>query len=340
MSDTVTTLSLLTLAQQYRGDIVATVNRTTALLKMIPIKAGEGKNIAWVPEFDGALAENYADGADAANFGSDAQTSAVLSWGLYRGGIHVTNLALDASASSSTPLGNKQRWAESIVQSCGKLASLVNGKCYTGPGTGTEMSGLDVALADDNTYAGIDRTDSANAKFRATVVDPGVSTAPTLALLRDDIRQVYEACGENPDMAGCAPAVFNKVGGLFDATRRNVVSTSTARGRIELDGGFYVIELDGTMFFKDKDATANKIYYLNSNYVHVEYLPSAEQRMLMAAGVAMVQADDGFGPVPLGFKFEKLAKTGASEKGSVYFTGNIVVKRPNACGVRKNVSTS
>lgn len=336
MTDTVTTLSLVTLAQEFRGDVVRQINRKCATLKMLRIVPGEGKNISWAPEADGALAENYAEGADAANFAADAQSAAYLSWSLYRANIHVTKLAMDGAGSSTSPEGNRQLWARHVTNACAKLASTLNGVVYTGAGTGTTMSGLALAIAADSTYATIDQ--AANSYFQATVVDPGTDTEVTFALIRDDLRKIYEASGMTPDIAACSPAVFNKVGGLFDSTRRQIDSVRGGAGMVKLEFGFQALEVDGTVFFRDKDTTAKCIYYLNTDHVEIQYLPSAEQAMLLEAAGGAVQADDGFGSVPLGFEFEMLAKMGPASKAEVLWTGNLVVDRPNTCGVRKHVS--
>lgn len=336
-----TTVSLVTLAQLYRGDVITQINRQTSLLKHVKITSGEGKNVAWAPEGDGAVAENYSEGADASNFGGDAQTSAILSWALYRSNFHVSNLALDSAASSVDPLGNRALWARNLMNNAGKLGSFINGKMFSGVGTGTEMCGLAEAIGkDDNTYATIDRTDANFAYWKPTIIDPGVLTAPTLALLRDDLRKVYEACGENPDVAVATPAVFNTIGNLFDATRRYVDYVNSARGMQKLSFGFQAIEVDGCVFIRDKDCTANRIYYLNTASMEVQYLPSASQRMVLDAAAVEVVGDDGFGEVPLGFKYEMLAKTGPSEKAEILFQGQLKIERPNRFATRKNVAVS
>lgn len=337
MSDTAQTLALITLAQMYRGDVVRQINRRSQALKILQIRPGEGKNVAFVPEGDGAVAENYSDGADAANFGSDAQASATLSWGQYRANFHVTGLAMAAAATSASPMGNTALWVRNMMNGAAKLASTINGGLFTGAGTGTLIAGFDVAIGNDsNTYAGIDRSSGSNAYFRPTVIDPGTLTAPTFALIRDDLRKIYEASGENPDVAFVPPAVFNAIGGLFDGTRRQVDQIQTARGNIRLDFGFQAVEIDGTMFVKDKDAGANKIYYVNTNHCHVEYLPP-KLPPAAAALAQQVAADDGFGMVPLGMMYEVLAQLGDSYRAQVKSYIQLVVDRPNAFGVRKNV---
>jgi hypothetical protein len=335
MADTPQTLALITLAQQYRGDIVRQINRRVVLLKLLPIVRGEGKNVAWVPESSGAIAENYAEGADAANFGSDAQASAVLPWGLYRAPMHVTKLAMDTARTSSTPEGNKRLWARNIVNSASALAALIEDDAFNGAGTGTLIAGLDVAIGDDtNTYATIVRGTSAY--WKPYVVDPGSATPVTLAQLRTDIGAIYDNCGESPDIAVAPTAVFNKIAGLFDPNRR-WTSIDTARGRVTLDAGYEGIQVDNCMFVKSKDATAGQIYYLNSNYVRFETLPDSEvpNEVLDA-----VESTDGYGSTPLDLSFEPLAKNGPSSRGEVLGTVQLVVDKPKACGVRKNVATT
>ncbi len=339
MTDSITTLDLITLAQEYRGNIVRQINRSTTFLKMVKIVAGEGKNVAWATEADGALGVAYTDGADVTDFSRDVQDSAILTWGLYLSSFHVSQLSMDAAATSATPAGNMALWARNLQNAAAKLAAVVNVACYTGLGTSGLLGGLDVAIGSaTNTYAGINRSTGSNAYFRPIVVDPGSSTAPTMSLLRDDIRQIYESCGENPDLALVNPAGFNKVGSLFDATRRQTVdAVSVARGLIKLDFGFHALEVDGTMFMKDKDATAGSLYYLNTNHIELQYLPSVKMSGLPTAEV---EADDGFGEVPLGMHYEMLAKTGTAEKALVRTQIQMKVERPNSCGVRLHLNTA
>lgn len=339
MADNLTSLSLLTLAQTNRGDVVRQVNRSVQLLKLIPIVTGQGKNCAWAVQNNGALAENYSEGADASNFGGDVQAQAILSWALYRANPHVTQLAMDASATSYDPEGNKQIWARTLTDHGAELAVKLNQECFGGAGTGTTIAGLDVAIGTDtNTYAGIDRTIGANAYWKPNIMDPGAPTSVTFSLIRDDVRIVYERCGRNPDLAMCNPTIFNFIGSLFDDTRRNVEMATTARGGVKLDFGFQALELDGLLFIKERHATANRIYYLQTELMALEVLPSATERQLMEVGALDMSADDGFGPIPFSFHYEMLAKTGASEKAEILSTAQLTVRRPNAFGVRKNVA--
>lgn len=336
MADTVQTLSLIVQAQEYRGDLVRQINRKVVLLKTLPIRRGGGQNIAWAAQSSGHIGESYTEGADAANFGSDAQTPATLQWGLYRSPFHVSQFAMDVAATTMAgPDGDRELWRRNQFDASAALAAYVETQLFSGSGSGKTIFGLDGAIGSTtNTYATIDRT--ANSFWQPYVVDPGSLTAPTLKQIRDDLASIYIQAGEYPDMAVCAPAVFNKVATLFDPNRRWTV-LNTARGKIDLDAGYEGIEVDGCMFLKSKDATANQIYYINSNNVHIETLPDSA---IPAEIRDYPSADDGYGPVPLDMTYELLSKTGPSSKAECRVTCGLVVTRPNSCGVRKNVATT
>lgn len=338
MADNPQTALLIVTAQEYAGNIIRQINRQSQLFKSLLIVRGAGKNVAWSAESSGQLAETHADGADAANFGSDAQTAATLNWALLRSPFRVTDLAQDVAGSSMTPEDVVELWSRNVVNSSGTLASLINTQLFSGNGAASpkEITGLDSAIGSiSNTYATIDR--SSAAYWRPYVIDPGSANQLTLAQIRKDRTAIYTQSGYWPDLALCSPNVFNELGNLFDDNRRYVQQIETARGTVQLNAGFDALMVGGTAFLQDKDATANQIYYLNSNFVELQVLPTANSPSLTEAPNAIVQANDGFGTIPLGFRYKKLATTGSSEKAQVGVTIELAVKRPNACGIRKNV---
>lgn len=341
MADNPQTLSavLAALPQFFRGDIVRTINRRSVLLKILRVSRGRGKNVAWDWEGDGHVAESFNDGDVVSNFGSDALASASIAWGAVRANFRVGDIAAAAAASSEGGISEEllSLVGNNFVGSQTKLASLINGKLFNGT---TDVIGLDTALRADNTYAGVDRTQAANAGFRSTLIDPGALTAPTLDQIRDDITvQIYRACGEQPDIAICSPEVFRKIGSLFEETRRRVDSITTPRGTITLDGSIGAIEFEGCVFFKDKDATQNTIYYLNSNWVEIEYLQQVASSAMPAMAIEMA-LNDGYGPIPLGMRCKKLGVKGASEDFTSQVLMQLKVRKPSACARRVNVATT
>jgi hypothetical protein len=326
------------LAQNYRPKVVRTFNATSILLRTLRIERGAGKNIAWDVENGGAYAENFADGADVSTYGSDVPAPATLQWGLYRANWLLTNLAKSAARSSMSPSDLLRPEGRNLINAIRKLTSTINGVMYTGAGTGTTLAGLNLALDDANTYATINRTTGSNSHFRAKVFDPGTDTEPTLKQIRKDLYDIKDQCGELPDLAFVSSATFLKLCSLFDDVRRwqQDITVNLAKGQVVLDASVGKLQIEGCTFIADKDATAGYVYYLNSNYVHVEYLPS-ESEDIITEEMVQASADDGMGPMPLGMNVYALARAGASRKFTAEVQMNLVVEKPNACGLRKHV---
>lgn len=323
------------LAQNLKDVVTRTFNSTAPTLRMFRMEQGEGKNCAWDVEGTGAIGENFADGADVANTGSDAVQMAKLDWGLYRSNFKITNLAAAAARSSRSPAGLVRPLARSLQNSARKLSSTINGVAYSGAGAGTTIFGLAGGVKDDNTYAGIDRTQAANAGFRAKVIDPGALTDPTIALVRGDLGAIYDICGEKIDVALCNTAIWNKLAAQFTEVRRFTQDVFLGGRQVTLDASVDAIVIDGCVFVKDKDATANAIYYLNSAYVSWEFLPPAVE--ILPEGATMMQLEDSQGGLGLQVAVYPIARLGAAGKFTMEAQLQLKVEKPNACGKRLNV---
>lgn len=342
MADVPVTVALLVLAQNYRGSLVKQINRRCVALRTLKIVPGAGQNVAIGVQKGGALAENYAEGADATNFGSDGEVPVTLNWGLYRAPFHITEHARRVAATTLTPDGVQNLVANKMQSASSALADVINTSIFTGAGTGTLMTGFDGAIGNlTNTYGGIDRTVGANSFWQPYLVNPGSLTALTLALIRTDLGKIRDAGGECPDVAYVSTDVYNIVAGLFDDNRYYTQNIQTARGDIVLDASQRGIIVEGCTFLPDRSAPANTIYYVNSNYVEIQALPPDPRALeeLAAMGGMELLADDGYGAIPLGMVCEKLGRTGASDKYEMLSTVQLIVSRPNSCGVRRNVAT-
>jgi hypothetical protein len=324
------------LAQNFYNEIIRTANRTSVLLRLLRVVQGEGKNVAWPIELDGAIAEDATDGEVVENFGSDDPKDAILAWGFVRSNFRVGDVAAAAAASSRSPMALANLLGRNFMNSVTKWTSTFNSKLFS---SSSGVIGLATAIADDNTYATIDRTSGTYAGFRSTVVDS--AGAPlSLSQIRSDISvRIYKASGFTPDIAVCSPEVFEKVGTLFQEFRRYpqpVTEMTTARGRVTLDASVGAIEFEGCVFFKDKDATADTLYYLNSQFVEIEYLPQVSSGMLQSPEMD-ASADDGRGALPLGLKLKKLGPRGASSDLTLQGIVQLAVRNPQACGKRVNI---
>jgi hypothetical protein len=284
----------------------------------------------------------YLEGADASNFGSDSQSGAILPWAMARANFHVSGLARATAATSGTPAGDRRLWARNMANGLAALASLINGQLYTGNGSAPNLVGLAQAIGSvTNHYAGIDRTTD-------TIWQPnlfnasGPSVALTFDQIRSDLAAIYIACGMRPDLAMVHPNVFRKLTGLFDPQKFYVMQTmdvSTARGKVSLEGGVAGVKFDECTFVEDKDCTDSTIQYLNTDHVRIEYLPDEDMEIPGLEDETMVmQADDGFGQTPMGARLEMLSKSGDADKCECKTYLQLVVDRPNACGVRSNIA--
>lgn len=341
MADTVQTSSLIVIAQNYKDDIVRQINRTATALKLFPASAGEGPGVALVAQGSGVVAESFAEGADAANFGSDSQVAVTIPWARYRGNIHVTGTALAVAASSRTPEGNVRLWARNMVDAVTGVAKLIDTDFFTGSG-GNGLVGLDTAIGSaSNTYGGVDRSQPANAFWRPTVSD-SASAALTFAQIRSDLSAIKIASGQRPDVALVSPATYNKIASLYDPQKMyvyQVVDKVWLAGRSAslLEGGAGGLSFDGCVFVEDAFCPDSTIYYLNSEFVKVEFC-RLDMSNLGGDEAASLQMVDGLGDsVPLGMSFEMLAKNGDSERAMMKVYPQLAVLKPSACGVRKNI---
>jgi hypothetical protein len=348
MADNPLTSALITVAQNYAGDVVRQINRTAALLYLLSptFLAGEGPNAAWVAESSGQIAESFAEGADPSDFGSDSQLPATSPWARYWAPFHVTGTALAVAATSRTPAGNIRLWSRQIVNAGEALAKQLDTDLYTGDGgpsgDGNSLVGLDYAIGSiTNTYATISR--STYSFWQPNLFNTaGPAVALTFDQIRSDMAAIKVASGYRPDVAMVSPNTYRKLADLFDPQRFYVVQTNivaTAASNVTLDGGVMGIKFDGCTFVEDVFCPDNVIYYLNSRYVSIQYLDAQASLAMFPSDEAMVLGGltDGFETIPLGILMELLAKTGDSQKAYLKCYPQLVVLRPNACGKRFNI---
>jgi hypothetical protein len=280
MADTLLTQSLITVAQNYRGDVVRQINRIAPTLALMAptFFPGEGPNIAWVASSSGAIAETFAEGADVANFGSDSQIPATIPWARYRSNYHVSGSAIAVAKRSRSPLSNIQLWAEQYVSATEVLAKMLGADIFTGAGIGSNaLTGLDSAIgSQSNTYAGIVRSgnpplsggvpstsgndfwspylyDASTNPGAGADTDGTAKQSLTQSAIRYDQAQIALACGEKPDLAIVGLNTFNWLRSLFDPQMFYMMSTEPTTNRVvgvpvnsgpTAGGGITTIQLD------------------------------------------------------------------------------------------------
>lgn len=334
------TAALVVLAQNYAGDIVRQFNRRSLLLSLLAKLQGEGKNISWAAEGDGAAAAYVAEGAAAVTPTVDTQAPALLLWSIVRSEFSVTDFAKSAASTSRTPEGNIDLIARNMLNASATLASKINVGLFTGASGQTpgQIVGLAEAIGlDSNTYANIDR--STAVYWRPYVVDPGSATALTKAQIRLDLASIMKKGGVKPNFAFVGPSTLVAVKAVLDPQIMYTVQSQQvmgANGLVNIEAGVSRVDVEGCTFVEDKDCPEGLIYYINTDAVHVEYLPYVQS--FMNDDAMELDATDGVDSLPLGMKVEALARVGSADLVICESQIQLVVKRPNMCGVRKNVA--
>lgn len=345
------TLALLApaLAQTFAPDIVRTWNRTAVLaksLRSVPgVGQGGGKNVAWDVEYSGATANSFAEGSAiaASEFNYDPVTTAILPWGLYRSAFSVSTTQLAAAAAnigSASALGDMV--GERFMGAVTKLISRINQDIFSGTGVDASgnptIVGLDTALQSSGIYAGINK--GTVTEWAGNVsANAGTLRPLTLEILAGAERLVYNAAGKEIDAIFCTPAGHAKYESLFN----DVV-------RIPNDGGGPIRSFQGSsknLFWRgnpvvrDKQASANTFYMLNTSEVELPYLPfpgSAPDRgMLEARGLPSSNGAD-FEQTPLMAHCRALGLRGSAYEFYVEMHVQLRVKRPNEHALIKDIT--
>jgi len=332
MADVPVTTTTQILSEILAPELALAFNRETRLAQILPVRAASNANgPTWVVNTGGSIARTHGDGAAIVDFNSDVDAKASLSWGNYESPFHVTDAALSDAALSANPRATNDQFARLVSESVATLAKKIETDLFSGSGSNS-IIGLDSALDNANTYAGIDRASAAY--FRASEFGSGSLTTLTKAQIRSDLGVITTASGERPNVAICAPAVFCKVADLFEAQRQFTrIDTGTGVANFG-DSGLPTVMIDGCKFVESAGDgyLANNngaIYYLNTNYVHLEVVPYVSSAMGQAVP-----------SVVGGIDIKNLATTSHSRKAVSRIRLQLVVTNPLKFGRRVDINAS
>ena len=328
-------------------------NRLCVGLTMLPIVPGKGKAVNWDASFSGATAGAYTEGSDIGigEYSGDKFVPATLAWGEYRSAFQLSELEINAAASSyGSPSAIVDLFGERILGATTKLASTFNADLYTGTGTGgdsasTNIVGLTTAIAASGAYAGITRgANSSNvyAEWEGNVLsNGGTARALTLDLLETADQNIYTASGSSFDWVLCSPGVFRKYADLFVPAVR---FAGDGRGVVPMGFGATDYFWKGKPVLRDKDCPAGKLFMGNSNpnAIALRVVPKMEtpldvpSRTVMADGMNGTESVSSPTQIPL--RIVPIAKTGTSVKMAVYTQLQLQVKHPNQFAVISDIS--
>lgn len=333
-----------------QDDIIETMNRSCPELQLIRYKPVAQKNLQWDVEFKNAsesAVSAVAEGATVTAFGDDDVIPAVLQFCDYSEAIKATGKALSAARGSAGRGGASELsdlWSQKMLRAVRRLAKNLGRDFWAGPGTGNRMLGLyggstltsGAPLSAAGTYAGIAR--GTYADWAGNVLaNGGVARALTFDLLRAMRKEIYEACGEMPDLIMCDPTQHEAYGKLFGDQRRYVQEITIRGQKIVLDGGYRALEFDGIPIIMSVNHPAGAMTFLNTASVYITALddqPSEANRSpRMVQLQAMPEEQLLSGAVPLQARLNPLAVNGDSYPLQMILYPQVQVEKPNSCGV-------
>lgn len=331
-SDISGALSLFFLSELQRQ-----MNRQTVGLQILPKGFGRGKTHNWDVQFSGAGAAAYTEGADVASGDllQDVTVAASLGWNQYRSAFGVSGLAKATSASSP---GSADELLDLVSMharnSAAKLGSVLNTEIYSGS---ANIVGMDTAFAATGTYAGISK--ATYSEWAGNVsANSGTPRALTKTLMDDVDKDIYRASGMSSDVLITTPEVVVRYEALFDASVRHVnatgeianMSASISSKIIKDRSGFSGYSYKGKPVFRDKDATAGHMYWLNLDYIRMITLPPSGLGQTAVQSMMAALRDEHGAPSGMLGAVEYLAKLGDSDRFQVKIYPALEVTHPNA----------
>jgi hypothetical protein len=335
------------LSQLYAPRVINAFNRLSVLAALLPKKMGSGKNVAWDVFVANGSAETFTDGQDVSTYNSDYALPAVLSWGLYRANFSVTELAQAAAATSSgSALELLDLMNTQADQAAMKIAAKVNADLFNGT---TNIIGLDTAIGlATGTYAGIDK--GTYTGWAPTVSANGSVDRPlTKAIMDAHEAAIYTACGEMPDLIIASPTVCSKYEALFDSVTRvalvnSDLSAASAPGVgmnkvMPSHSGWTGLFYKGVPVYRDRNATDEYMYFLNTNYLSLEFLPHPSVNTAAISKSVELKGLPNSNMAGLAARIDAMAKTGQADKFSATCMLALKCSRPSAMGVIKDIDT-
>jgi len=336
------------LAAQLGPKVYEQYNRSAILMRQLPKEVADdgGKSCTWDVDFDGATATTYTEGADIASgdLQQDIPENATLPWGYYRSAFGTSSLNMAvARASRNSPSKLWNMFEKNLSGSLSKTASVVNTACFSGTGA-TAIVGADTALAATGTYAGLSKATYSTWAGKE-LANGSVDRALTKALIDQLEQQVYDACGEPPDLWITTSTTARKYEGLFESDKRFIVvnpgELSVANGGSNSGPNWNVragetgLHYKGYQLFRDIGATAGHLYAFNRKYCALKFLPAFDPIDVAGSeskAMEMGLIDETGAPIGAMAHFTPLAVMGSSRRGMVEVFLQLAMKRPGACG--------
>jgi len=290
---TLTTLAQL-IVTLYGDAFVEALTMNTFLLTRLSargnVKTGRGKGIDWPVRYAGNTAVgSYGEGEAAGGANQQAAKMAGLTWRFNRAEISVSGQALAVGATGGILVDPLRFELDNGLRD---MRVAINTQVMSdGTGnSGKDITGLQAAIADTGTYAGIDR--SADTWWKAYI---NANSGTPRALAESQMRDVK---GTIEDRGGMVSAIYTSsaqwyaYGDLLVAERRQTPTTLT--------GGYQALDYEGVPVIKIPGYPSARMDFLNEDHCEYQVLPVSDGSVAGLRNVIAVPGVPGFGILILG----------------------------------------
>jgi hypothetical protein len=315
-----------------------------AMAKNFGFQMGGGPDgAAWINQFSNGSASVVAEGATllAGQLTNDIEVPALLSWGIYRAGFSLTDLAV-SGFQTSDPVAMKNTIASRVAGTLRKINKAVNYDMINGTGTSggnpNIVGLLGGALADTGTYATIDR--AVYTEFAGNVLaNGGNPRALTTDLLAQAEATIFERTGSSDYSNRIEIWTNAQVVRKYEQLFVNGTSTSPVvmvpQG-MAYDLGAKTLTWHGYAIKKDNDIPEGTLMLLNREEIKLQQLAPP------VLGV--------FAPVPAGQVANEVAglypyfwvpgKQASTSDVVMEVTVQMAVTRPNCMAIIEDIDES
>lgn len=330
----------------FESRLARVYNRHALMVSLLSKAPGSGRNLAWDVETSAATAATYAEDAAAGTAQSDVTVPATLDWARYRSVFGVTGTALAAAQASGNPAELAQLILAKAEGNASKLLSLVNDDIFNGSGANS-IIGLDTALDATTTYANVSKV--TYTEWAGNVLANGaVARALTKDLMDQMESTIFAASGVSPNCIVTTSTIARKFESQFDSGARFQggvdLSMLAAMMGIEIPAlppvmvqnciGYY----KRMPVFRDINATAGTMYFLNTEEVSMRFLPQPGSSTSSQVTERALRGNERDPVSGLSARVEALAKTSDTDTWQIKVYPQLQVRKPSTCGLLKDIS--
>jgi len=339
---------------EFREPLADLINRSNPVLRALRKRAVSSQRIF----LKAALSSDHAagpvaDGSDITFSGTESTTyiNPTLDWATYKAQFSIPKRVIAQVASNPGQIGNILR--SEIEMATKDMTDKIAADIFAGDTT-NGLVGVQSIVADDNTYAGIDRSAAGNENWQAAVLDhqnAGSTQELSTGVLYQLDEEFFALNGygfsERPGLftGVTGRQIMTKYKGLLETIDLGSLSSAHFVNQANNTGqlGFASVGFLGVPFIRDRNvsnggsdlADSGRLYFLDMNEIELAILtPGPDSMIHQVQGFQAAPPADGIAP-----QIEILGNKGESVQGYVKTYIQLATSAPKRAGALiKNIA--